>query len=281
MPEHTDNYEHLADAPIADLSSMLQGEDLGEWQALQSDPQAQTTDANKPGTSTTDNQESTQPALELDGEQIPLEQAREWLSKGRDATRKWQEAADLKRQAEAQLQRVQWVDELERAWQAGPEGQRAVIDSLQRMAGFQTPQGPQLNPDDLSDEGRILAQQNAQLRQEITHVRQEMAKALESFERYVGDQRITDEAAQTAARLKSEWGVDVQPHQLREAAKRQGIQDLEAAWLKENKALLRQPAAEPKPKSPVGRDKTFDPNASGMSADRMFRLLVQGYEPST
>ncbi len=284
MPD-TQNFDHLPDMPMGGFEpqDLMQGPVNQQTTDTQTDEESASTKQN------TDEQTPahTPQQWELDGELIPQEQAREWLSKGRDATRKWQEAADLKREAEAQLQRVQWADELERIWSSGPEGQRRVIEGLQQQAGYQpttqTQQELGIAQDELSDEGRFLLQQNTALKQELNQTRQQMAKALESLEQYVGEQRTGDQAAQTAARLKSEWGVDVQPSQLREAVKRTGIQDMEGAWLKENKALLRTaPGAAPqvKPNTPQGHDKTFDPNSPEMSADRMFNLLLKGYQPS-
>lgn len=160
MTEQT-NFDHIPDVDFSsDIESlqMMIGEEPTAEEAITPEENPQPADTDY---------------FSLDGEQIPIEQAREWISKGKDATKKWQEASELKKQADAQLQRAQWVDELERVWSMGPEGQKAVIDSLTKMSGIPT-QGNQvlssnLNYDELSDEGRVFMSENQQLKAELNH----------------------------------------------------------------------------------------------------------------
>lgn len=253
---------------------------------------AQDTDGNDKG----ENGDQPDKFIDFEGERIPIEQAQEWLSKGKDATRKWQEAADLKREAEAKLQKAQWVEELEMAWQSGPDGQKNVIDSLMRMAGFENnmlaPNNSGLpaniDLDDISDEGKLLFAENKQLKSEILQMKSHFDRALQTFEGYVNENKFMDQAQSTAQKLKAEFGAEVTAQELRDIVKKTGVQDFEAAWLKENVDNLKkgmfqaghEAASKKKPNSPGGSTRTFNVNDPGMTADKMARLLREGFVPS-
>ena len=227
--------------------------------------------------------------ISLDGEQIPVDQAREWLSKGKDATKKWQEASELKRQAEADIQRVQYVSEMESVWNSGPQGQVAVITALQKMAGIDptTPSYEPVKSEDLSDEGRMLVNENNRLKQEVATIKHQFDQVINRMEEYVQAQKGQDLASQTAVQLKAEYGVEVTAKDLNDSINRTGIKDYEASWLKENKENLKkgifkagvEQAKAKKPNMPGGNTRTFDPNDPKLTADKMISLFKQGFVP--
>lgn len=293
MPDNftKETFDYL---PDIDHSLLPDGAELGE--DADQDPTSMAPELGTDGEQENGGAQSATEFIELEGEQIPLDQAREWLSKGKDATRKWQEAAELKREAEAQLQRVQWVQELENAWNAGPQGQRAVIESLSKMAGIDTVtngqptnmQHPTIDPQDLSDEGRVLFQENAALRQELQAMKNTVDRVIGTFEGYVNENKYMDQAQLTAQKLKEDFGAEVSAQELREIAKKTGVQDFEAAWLKENKDQIKkgmfqaghQAGSRKKPNSPGGSTRTFNVNDPKLGPDKMAELLRAGYVPS-
>lgn len=118
-------------------------------------------------------------------------------------------------------------------------------------------------------------------------MKQQFSSALQKFESYINEQKGTDLASQTAAQLKTEYGVEVTASELKEAASKTGIADFEAAWLKVNKENLKKglfkagevAAKQSKPNSPTGQTRTFDISAPGMTADKIFKLLSDGFQP--
>lgn len=204
-----------------------------------------------------DDSQTSSSFVDIDGEQIPVDEAKKLLSMGRDATKKWQEASEMRKSAETLMEQYTWVQDMQRAWLSGPEGQRQVIDILAAEAGYtpavgnaQAPGNNQapgtsstkledygLSDSDLSDEGRALFQIVKNLEAQNAHLmgqNQALTKTLKTFESYVEDQRADSSTQQIAAQIRAEFGAEVTSAQLRQLVKDTGINDPYAAWLKSN-----------------------------------------------
>lgn len=199
----------------------------------------------------------------IDGEQIPYEDARKFLSMGKDATKKWQEASEMKRTAESLMEQHTWVQDMQRAWGSGPDGQRQVIEILAQEAGMVlvddgnnkqvvvshnnggnhggqqslTLDSYGLNESDLSDEGQALYAIIKNLEQKNTHLathNTQLNSALTKFEQFVEEQKSTAQHQTVAKQLTSEFGLQVTVQDIQRAMLDTKVQDPYAAWLKAN-----------------------------------------------
>ena len=262
------------------------------FEKLMADYDAQ--QANEDGDPTQGETPQTTQEIELDGEKIPFDQLKELVSKGKDYTRKTMELSDQRKQLEQEAERVKWVRDLEAAWNSGQEGKTKLIEALMKEAGYTPAQQsalPQVDMDDMSDEAKFifqsLKQENQKLQAQLSHVTQQSTQALSKFEEYIREQQGTDAAQVAAANIKEEFGAEVTPADLRKLSKDTGISDYEAAWLKANKEQVKkglfkaghQQGQRAKPNSPTGQTRTFDPDATGMTADKILQNLMKGYQP--
>lgn len=185
-------------------------------------------------------------------------------------------------------QRAEIADQITQLWEQGPEGQKRVIEALQELAGVSQPvsstqqQTVDTNGfpvEDLSDEGKYLFEENKKLKEELKAVNEYVNSQIKTQKIAQVDHQ-TNQAIQS---LKDSFNVEVSKEDLYQAVNQTGITDLEAAWLKVNKAKLTQPAVTPpaqviKPVSPTGTTGVF--STKGMSASQILRHLDSGLSPA-
>jgi hypothetical protein len=127
----------------------------------------------------------------------------------------------------------------------------------------------------------VFQAQEARHQQQLT----DLHKALEPVKGFVAHTQAEKTAQAAAATIKAQYGQDISPQQLIALSDKTGITDPISAWRSENfDSMLTgvKPTTQTvkrKPNSPTVGAKTFDPNAEGMTADRISALMQQGFEP--
>lgn len=241
----------------------------------------------------TDNTEDKEEFITIGDEQIPIKEAKELVSKGKDYTKKTQELAEQRRSLEENAARTKDAQVILEAWNSGdPKVRQQIATVFMQEAGLTQPtlnqptSTPEIPYEELSDGEKYLYQQNQQLQQKLAHFEHQnksLVGTLDELKGYIQGQRGTDQAIHEAAQLSAKFGITVSAQELTESAKRTGISDLEAAWLKENSTKLtkgfKQEEKVVKPNTPSGQTRTFDPKAPGMTADRIISLLNKGFTP--
>lgn len=224
--------------------------------------------------------------LKLGDTELTTEQAAELIVAGQNvseqqrvATQKFQEAADLKRQAEEGMGEFQAVKELGEWLRAQPpEVQRELVEMAGQIeakhrgggpaagGGDPAPAAPAANQtlqpmkilegikrEELNEFGQsmldamnMLAAQNASLVQ-IVHGQEArlkgVAEVVPDIKNFVTESRTSTavNAAQTA--IKTTHALDIPAAEIEAAMKATGITDPEAAWLKQNSPRLAEAAA--------------------------------------
>lgn len=154
--------------------------------------------------------------------------------------------------------------------------------------------GQTLKWDDMSDEMQAFVAQIAPVINRVQSIDEQLAKhglqldamgkVIPEVQAHVQGTREERAIASATASLKSTLGLDVPAAELQASMKATGIQDPEAAWLKQNARRVLEAGASAKTAnrqakpvdSPNARAKTFDPK--GMTADEIFHRQVQGQE---
>lgn len=228
------------------------------------------------------------PSYEIDGETYDVPTLREMLATAKDArevkaeaTRKFQEAAEIRKETEPYRQ-------LKEAWANGGPEERAVIAKFfQTELGKDGPEIPEgVNPvgwDDMSDEGKYLYKQNAELRRQIAALQGMVLPALEDVKGYVGQSKAEREAMSQAKAIKDTYGIDMTPEQIAEMKESLSDPIKAIGYLQKLKGPT-EPAKEvEKPKAskaieaPNATSKVFDP--TGRTADDIIALMIQGFQP--
>ena len=294
-PQSADVVELLEQAPIsaeaysdqsaANIEAMLSG--LQEVNPPTTPEGAE--GENTPTTPTLKLDPATIGLIEYEGEQLTQEQFVERMSKGKDATKKWQQAAQLKAEAESVKEQAEQWNQLETVFtQFGPEKAIAMLAQSYNVANPATSQ-PQVDLEDFSDNEKMLY---AQLQQAEAKMKQfeannkQLTSVLNSLDEYVKEQRVGETASSIAAAIQAEYGVQVTPSELRASVERTGINDLTASWLKENASALvkktfvkgHNQAAAPKPNSPTGQSNSF--STKGLRASEIHANISKGLVPS-
>jgi len=225
-------------------------------------------------------------SVEIDGETYSLQQLRDGMLRQADYTRKTQELSTERKQLEPIKQLYDFAGKLPQ------EAQAELVEHINGLAakhlgygtGVQTlgqsapatgtPMADKLAAanyqDEIVDVIRSLETRNNQLESALR-------TELPSIRGVVQELKGDTEAQAVAAQIKSEWGKDISPSELRKLSKDSGIPDMEAAWLKSSKSLLRTPVTgvPTKPKTPATEPKSFvlGPNAT---ENDVFEALQRG-----
>lgn len=255
------------------------------------------------GTVTIDGKKWTAAEVQQEFENRGLRQA--------DYTRKTQDLSAREKQLEPIIQISQFSDRL------SPAGRQKIIDTINEVGqaelGFQSgvgtipgpqgtqspaavPQAPSVpvgtpNADKLKEAGyeQDIVDTVASLEKGFSVTAQAHERAIrtlvEQNRELIGMIRGDTEAKAAAAGIKADFGFEVPEAELRKAQADTGIQDMEAAWLKLNKARLRgasAPAApasngvKPAPKGvPATETNTFEIK-DGTTADDIFTAIQMG-----
>lgn len=226
--------------------------------------------------------ESEEPIVEFDGKQFTRQELAELVEKGLDYTKKTQQLAEERR-------RLRELEELYEVYSSLDEAARQrVVETLSQTASpaQETSLSEQLRAagydEDYVAAIEALEGTNRGLRQKVDEMERLLKTVLPEVQQIVSEVRGDVEAKEASARIKAELGIDVPPEELRRAQQETGLQDLEAAWLKVNKARLVAGAFEAghrqgrktRPVSPGGESR--QPDISSMTADEIFQAINSG-----
>lgn len=242
------------------------------------------------------------PVFNIDGEEITLDQIKEWKADGlrqADYTRKTQEIAEQRRQIEAMAQNPAEVV-LNAINTLPPDQRRQMAAEFAQMQGLNvvgfapTPGQTGVSatqgaiPADWDDwtpnEQRLWLEKEA-----IGNQLKQLGGALGEIKGFIQTQREEATLAQAAnaatQTIKEQTGADVSASELADLVKRTGIKDPVAAWWSENGPKVArgafkqgaQTAAKPAPAG--GQSKTFDPFDMSLSDVEVLRMIDQGYTP--
>lgn len=208
------------------------------------------------------------------------------VSKGQDYTRKTQELADQRRQLQSDQEELGSLRQLNDLWKVNPQ---AVVQTLAQQAGVQIGS----NKPEVPDDWETWTANEKRLYGELQGANATIAKAqgtLESVQRFMGEvaqkDRISGQAGVAQNKLKADLGIDVTRDELMEAVRKTGINDPEAAWLKENStALLKAATARAtsqavldKPNTPDAGSQTFNPFKGDVTnTDEMLEMFRKGF----
>jgi hypothetical protein len=220
--------------------------------------------------------------IEIGGKRFRADELQDIVEKGLDYTRKTQMLAEERRKLGEVEQLYQTYSQLP------PEVQSQVAEAIAQAAmRASEPSVSEMLREAGYDEEYVqavekLEQRNQQLGLKLTQLERTLQTVLPEFQGLVAEIRGDTEARRTADRLRNELGVEVTPEELREAQRRTGLDDLEAAWLKANKARLVQGAyvqghrsgARARPVSPAGDSRT--PDLTTMTADEILAAINSG-----
>lgn len=227
--------------------------------------------------------------IEIDGEKYPLPDLKEYIDAGKNAkereaaaTRKFQEAADMRKSVE------NWV-QLAEAWKSGdPDVRKTIVTflSAQVPSDAETTlsiNAPPTDWEDMTETERFLYTQNMELKKAMQQFQSATIPALDEIKGYVSQTKEERQLALEVQVLKQKHGLDLTPEQVKEW-KEHGIADPDKA-MSLLKPLLtgafskgHEAGAKPKPLTPdATKSKTFDP--SDLTADEMVPLLMRGLRP--
>lgn len=221
-------------------------------------------------------EESTPQRIRLGEQEFDPEELADLVEKGRDYTRKTQALAE-ERKAIEPIKEV-----YETFMKLSPDQQQRVVAAINGSPGGNDtpmPTGIAQALKDANYEDDIVAafaaieQRNQQLETIVSSI-------LPEFKNFVREVRGDTEARTVSERMQAEYGITVKPEDLRKAQAETKIEDLEAAWLKANKAALLSGAVKarakpgPKPRTPEGESKGFD--IGNATADEIFDAVQRG-----
>lgn len=225
-------------------------------------------------------------AFEIGGETYDLPTLEEMLATAKDAkevkaesTRRFQEAAKIKEEVEPYRQ-------LKEAWANGGPEERAVIAKFfQAELGKDGPAIPDdvsaVGWDDMSDEGKYLYKQNAELRRQIAALQGQVLPALEDVKGFVGATKAEREAMSQAKAIKDTYGIDMTPEQIAEMKESLADPVKAIGYLQKLKGTAETPKEAPKAakavEMPAPKGNVFDP--TGRTADDIIALILQGFQP--
>lgn len=230
--------------------------------------------------------------IEIGGEKYELPALEELITLGKDAkeikaesTRKFQEASEMRKRAE-------WADQLEAAWNAGPEGRAQLIANLQKLdreqgGGLVVPnQAEEVSFEDMSPEGRFLYQQVVRLQAENAALRNEVTPTLREVSGFVGQTKADRQNEAWAKEITATYGDEMTAAQVAEMIASGGITDPVKAYgfmkpkIAQVYAKGHEQGAKPKPETPEkSRSKVFDD--SNMPADDIVFGIMRGGIPAS
>jgi hypothetical protein len=194
------------------------------------------------------NQESPSEKVRIGDEEFDLETARELISKGKNATQKWQEAAELRREAEAEKELAEQMRALRNRWEQDPD---AVLSELQAARG--TPQKTRydIDEDTLTENERKLYDYNRKMAEQLDSALQKLDRA-----DWLAKEVAADKQAQIVAeKLEQQFGQRISALDLRRLMEKHGTSNPETAWKAEYFGHTVQKESKPKPNipSPTGK----------------------------
>lgn len=228
-------------------------------------------------------------SIEIDGERYALPDLKGYIDAGKNAkereaaaTRKFQEAADMRKSVE------NWV-QLAEAWKSGdPDVRKTIVTflSAQVPSDAETTSAvaaPPTDWEDMTETERFLYTQNMELKKAMQQFQSATIPALDEIKGYVSQTKEERQLAMEVQVLKQKHGLDLTPEQVKEW-KEHGIADPDKA-MSLLKPLLtgafakgHESGAKPKTTTPdATKAKTFDPG--DVTADEMVQLLMKGLRP--
>lgn len=226
------------------------------------------------------------------GKSYAPDEAAELIEKGQSATQRWQEAAQMKREAEAQLAQMQPAIQLAQTWQGLDQATQTEILQLieRKAAGGAAPAVPAVGPykdvawDDMSDEARMIFALVSQQRQEI----QQLSSILAELRPEILRMSTRDQDAMAVQALGAK-GHAVTQDQVR-AMRAAGITDpvrayelfapmMQGQFAAGAKAAAAAPQAPAE--APAGDSNVFDDDDPNLTADQMIVLLQKGFVPKS
>lgn len=197
--------------------------------------------------------------ISIGGKEYTVSQAAELVSKGEDYTRKTQALSSEKEEIERYKQELEEYRGVRDGLAAAPEftvrriAELAGVD-LQQLAG--TPRDERgrfakssINPDELSDEGRMLhsafSSENSDLRAQNDELRgyiKQLGGQLEQASKFGREVMQNQSTSQASELLKQQFGVEITSTELRHLASKHGVDDPIAAWKLENFDLVQKGA---------------------------------------
>lgn len=265
-PEETN-----ADAILKELEDTLQDQDDDPLLSEEEDA----------GPEADESEEQEGDTVKIGDLELSRDELLDLVEKGRDYTRKTQQLAEERR-------RFREVAELYETFNSLPDDQKqAVVDAIierasQREGGVARQLREYGYDEDFVRVVEDIEDRNAKLMAKVAALENTLARLLPEFEGFVKEVKGDVEAQEAAKRIAEELGVEVSPEELRAAQAKTGLDDLEAAWLKLNKAKLvagafvkgHKAGSVRRPISPAGEART--PDLSKMTADEILRAVESG-----
>lgn len=256
-----------------------------------------------------DTPEGAQPESFVFGDRtLTREDIEKSLSISDNATQKWQEAADARRDAEKmrdaflpvaeafnslhpddRAELFKHANDLDEARRAGKPMAQPQAISLDKPFAYGD---DVIDPADLSDGEKAAFTAVAGVQQQVLALQKQneaLLRKLSDMEGVVPEMRdfltgtkADREASAAAASIKAEIGYQPSNDELREASTQTGIPNLEAAWHYHNRQKVRDGAfqqghkqgSQPKPKTPTPGARTFE--LGNLSADQVLKRVQAG-----
>lgn len=251
------NVDEIASDGFAEEQALLEEPSFDEPAEDQAEPEPQPT------------------VIEVEGQKLSVDDI---LKMRAESTQRFQEASNLKKEVEPMAQILG-------AWNHPDPSQRAqarriILQTLSEDAGANFSAPAQTTPPDFSDwtEGeKQLHARNVALEQKIEQMGGMMQQLFQGFQQNAQQQQF-DYATQIAVKSLAADGIQATPEQIVAAVKATGIQDPEAAFLKANKATLKNAVVtKEKPEGSSSAPRTFNADDPKYTADDIYRRLEAGW----